>query len=185
MLTPLLLCASRPAWPGLCCMHSDGASARYGQSSAQLGRNSVEWMCVDERPDTAADALRHARTGPVEHRVVWRHESSSTAWCSINARSRTPPPAMCELEEKMAIPLRQSQLEEAIPPIAAGDRREGGDRRRQELEEAIPPVRGPPGDLQETALELEQVPEVRLHRVQRQRSVYGEPGVITAHSCVV
>ena len=92
---------------------------------------------------------------------------------------------MCELEEKMAIPLRQSQLEEAIPLIAAGDRREGGDRRRQELEEAIPPVRGPPGDLQETALELEQVPEVRLHRVQRQRSVYGEPGVITAHSCVV
>ena len=175
-LAPLLLCASRPAWPGLCCMRSDGATARYGQSSAQLERNSVEWMCVDTRPDTAADALRHARAGLVEHGVVWRHESSSTAWCSsINARSRTPPPAMCELEEMV------------IPPVAgaAGDRREGGDRRRQELEEAIPPVRGPPGDLQETALELEQVPEVRLHRVQRQRSVYGEPGVITAHSCVV
>jgi len=170
-LAPLLLCATRPAWPGLCCMSSDGASARYGQPSAQHERDSVEWMCVDTRAERAADALRHARV--MEHGVVWRQESPIAAWCSsINARSRTPPPAMCELEE-------------AIPPIAAGDRREGGDRRRQELEEAIPPVRGPPGDLKETALELEQVSEVRLHRVQRQRSVYGQATVTTAHSCVV
>ena len=134
---PLLLCASRPAWPGLCCMGSDGANARYGQP--QLERNSVEWMYVHER--TAADALRHGRAGLVEHGVVWRHDSITSQYSS--ERSRTPPPAMCEREEK-AIPPRQSLLGEVIP------------------QEVIPPVKGPPGDLEETALELEQVSDLAL-----------------------
>jgi hypothetical protein len=78
-------------------MRADGAN-RCGQSSAQLERRSVEWMCVDTDAERAADALWHARAGPVEHCAVWRHESPTACNTRRRRRRRAPPITMCELE---------------------------------------------------------------------------------------